>query len=65
MLSGAMLLDDVGASDVADLIRRAVDDTLSMDTMTMDLSPNGVSTSAFTDRVCEVIAHTNIQPSII
>lgn len=65
ILSGAMLMDDIGQSIVAELIRQAVDDTLSMDTMTSDLSPNGVSTSAFTDHVCDVIAHTSISPTIV
>ncbi len=65
ILSGAMLLEDVGHADSADLIRRAVDDTLSAGSMTCDLSEQGVSTSEFTDHVCDVIAHIPISPTII
>jgi len=65
MLSGAMLLEDVGQADSAELIRRAVDDTLSGDTMTRDLAPEGVSTSGFTDRVCDIMMHMPISQSTI
>lgn len=65
ILSGAMLLDSVGHTRAANLIRRAVGNTLSEGTMTRDLSPTGVSTSVFTDRVCEAIAQTDVLSSTI
>lgn len=55
MLSAAMLLDVNGHSTTARIIRHGVDITLKAGVMTIDLSPNGVSTTTFTDRVCEEI----------
>lgn len=53
ILSAAMLFETTGHPEPARLIRRAVDAALAAGIMTGDLSVGGVSTSAFTDRVCE------------
>jgi len=53
MLSAAMLFETAGHPESAGLVRRAVDATLAAGIMTGDLSADGVSTLAFTDRVCE------------
>ena len=58
ILSGAMLLDEVGHPAPAAAIRRAVDDTLSFGVMTVDLDPDGVYTEAFCDQVCSYLART-------
>jgi isocitrate/isopropylmalate dehydrogenase len=55
MLSGAMLFEATGHPAAARVIRQAIDATLQAGIMTVDLDPEGVSTTVFTDRVCEAI----------
>lgn len=64
ILSGAMLFDSVGQENVAATIRRAVDATLKEGVMTVDLDPTGVTTTKFTDEVCQTIERTSISTSI-
>ena len=55
MLSSAMLFESTGQHEVARRIRHAVAATLNAGVMTADLSSDSVSTTTFTDRVCEEI----------
>jgi 3-isopropylmalate dehydrogenase len=55
MLSSAMLFEGTGQQEVARRIRHAVAATLKAGVMTADLSSDSVSTTTFTDRVCEEI----------
>jgi 3-isopropylmalate dehydrogenase len=65
MLSAAMLFDTVGYPKTGTLIRRAVDATLAAGHMTADLAVDGVSTSAFTDRVCQQLETIELPLSAI
>ena len=58
ILSGALLLEEVGRPTTAAAIRRAVDDTLSSGVMTADLKSGGVSTEAFCDQVLSRLVQT-------
>jgi len=52
----AMLMDQVGQPEAAGQIRRAVDETLNAGVKTVDLDPDGVSTSRFTTSVLQALA---------
>ncbi len=61
MLSAAMLFETAGHPEPATCIRQSVDAALRAGFMTGDLTPDGLSTTMFVDKVCQEVENSTSQ----